>query len=103
MEEGSIMAKIYIDMSGNDREEIRPVAFSKSKMSDSVILFKFLVPMTYQSGYNTLALLAADELSFMLVFGGKDDSFNETFQNCTCSFGQECNNNCWIYITSCSF
>lgn len=94
------MSKIFIECSRHSREEIKPVAINRTKVSESITLFKFLVPMTYQSGYNTLCLLAADEIPFLLVFDSSDESFSETYQNCVCSFGDEYGSKQWVYITA---
>lgn len=94
------MSKIFIECSHHSREEIKPVVISRTKMSETITLFRFLVPMTYQSGYNTLCSLAASEVQFLLVFDSSDESFSETYQNCVCSFGDEYSNKQWVYITA---
>jgi len=97
------MSKIFIECSSHHREEIKPVAINRVNMSIGITMFKLLVPMEYRSGYGTLLNLAADEIPFMLIFESADESFNETYQNCVCSFGEECGKNCWVYLTANKF
>ena len=97
------MSKIFIECSSYHREELKPVAVNRVNMSAGITMFKMLVPMVYQSGYETLLNLAADEISFMLIFESADESFNETYQNCICSFGEEHGKNCWVYLTANKF